>query len=247
MVRHLYKVLGVGLVLYALIMGLITELPVMGSLGQSNRNIFYHVPTWFAVIVMMGVSVMSSIRYLRMTDPDFETKSTTLPLAFIDVKASESAKVGVLFNVLGLVTGMVWSRVTWSAHLPANRFDAWWIWDPIQICALVSLLIYLAYFLLRSTFQDEEQKAKISAVYNIFAFVTLIPLYFIIPKMLPGAHPTAANSDAGGGSFVMGGKLGGDFSIIFWPSIVGFILLGYWLYELKMRTAIAEIRLSEEK
>ena len=73
MVRHLYKVLGVGLVLYALIMGLITELPVMGSLGQSNRNIFYHVPTWFAVIVMMGVSVMSSIRYLRMTDPDFET------------------------------------------------------------------------------------------------------------------------------------------------------------------------------
>ncbi|MBX7242086.1 MAG: cytochrome c biogenesis protein [Bacteroidia bacterium] len=247
MVRHLYKAAGAGLVLYALIAGLMTELPVMGPMGQSNRNIFYHVPMWFAVVVMMGVSVFNSIRYLRMTDPDYERSGAGNDLALTDIKASESAKTGVLFNILGLVTGMVWSRVTWSSHLPANRFDAWWIWDPIQICALVSLLIYLAYFLLRSTFQDEEQKAKISSVYNIFAFVTLIPLYFIIPKMLPGAHPTAANSDAGGGSFVMAGKLGGDFSIIFWPSIIGFILMGYWVYELQMRTAAVSLTLSEEE
>ncbi len=246
MARHLYKIVGIGLVLYALISGLTTTLPVMGPMGQSNRNIFYHVPMWFAVVVLMAVSVLNSIRYLRMTDPDYEHKEGGYGLGITDIQAFESAKVGVLFNILGLITGMVWSRVTWSSHLPASRFDAWWIWDPIQICALVSLLIYLAYFLLRSTFQDEEQKAKISAVYNIFAFVSLIPLYFIVPKMLPGAHPTAANSDAGGGSFVMAGKLGGDFSIIFWPSILGFILIGYWLYEIRKRTEIAKLILSDE-
>jgi heme exporter protein C len=231
-------------VLYAMLYGMLEKLPIMGAMGQSNRNIFYHVPMWFTVVVLMAISVYHSVRYLRMTDPDYQRKAGE-SLYLTDIKATEAAKLGVVYNILGLTTGMVWARVTWSAHLPWTSLDAWWVWDPIQICALVSLLIYLAYFLLRSSFQEPEQRAKISAVYNIFAFTTLIPLYFIIPKMLPGAHPTSKTSDSGGGSFVMQGKLGGDFSIIFWPSIIGFILIGLWVYELAVRTQKLQMKWEE--
>lgn len=244
MLKHTYKIIGVILVIYALLYGLLARLPIMGAMGQSNRNIFYHVPMWFTVVVLMAISVYQSVRYLRMTDPDYVKKEGD-SLIFTDIRAAEAARLGLVFNVLGLTTGMVWARVTWSAHLPATSLDAWWVWDPIQICALVSLLIYLAYFLLRSSFNEPEQRAKISAVYNIFAFTTLIPLYFIIPKLLPGAHPTSKTSDAGGGSFVMQGKLGGDFSIIFWPSIIGFILLAIWVYELALRAKVLEEKMEE--
>jgi heme exporter protein C len=197
---------------------------------------------WFVVIAVMGISVFHSVRLLRLMDPDYDTQENPL---VADDKAVESAKIGVLFNILGLATGIVWSRVTWGAALSDNDFKAWWGWDPIQVCAVISLLIYGAYFLLRMSFNEEVQRAKVAAVYNIFAFATLIPLYFILPKMLPGLHPTSADSEAGGGSFVMKGKLGGDFSLIFWPSIFGFILLAVWLYELRTRTVSIKRKLSE--
>jgi heme exporter protein C len=200
---------------------------------------------WFTVVALMGISVGYSILFLQRADPDFDNSGKE-SLMYSDIKAVEAAKLGILYNVLGLVTGMIWARVTWSAHLPATALGAWWVWEPIQICAVVSLLVYGAYFLLRSSFSEPEQRAKVSAVYNIFAFVSLIPLYFIIPKMLPGAHPTAAGSDQGGGSFILKGKLGGDFSLIFWPSIIGFILLAIWMWELRVRSETLRSQLAED-
>lgn len=245
MAKHIYKVISVLLLLYAMIAGLTMAFPNMGNLGHSQRNVFYHVPMWFTTIVMMGISVFQSVKFLRMIDPDYERTESPL---ISDAKAVEAAKIGVAFNFLGLVTGIIWSRVTWNAHLPSTNVDAWWGWDPIQICGLVSLLIYGGYFLLRSSFADAEQKAKMSAVLNIFAFATLIPLYFIVPKMFEGLHPTSSNSDAGGGSFLMGSKTigGGQFRIIFWAGIFGFILLGIWVYELRVRLQKVALLLADD-
>lgn len=242
MLRNAYKVVGVLLMLYGLIYGMTCKLPQLQGLGQSSRNLFYHVPTWFVVMVMMSISVYQSIRFLRMMDPDFERKENPL---LVDTKAVESARVGILFNILGLTTGMVWSRVSWGETMASTDISAWWLWDPIQICALVSMLIYLAYFLLRSSFNEEEQRAKISAVYNIFAFATLIPLYFIIPKMLNGLHPTAADSDAGGGSFIFKGKLSNDYRMVLYPMMFGMILMSVWVYEIRVKVQNLMYRLEE--
>jgi len=174
-----------------------------------------------------------------------EGTRTASPL-HTDARAAEAATVGVLFNVLGLVTGMIWERVTWGEAEADGSFAAWWVWDPIQVCALVSLLIYAAYFLLRASFGDEEQRARVSAAYNIFAFATLIPLYFILPKMLEGLHPTAAGSDQGGGSFIFKkGGVNNEFRVILYPGMLGFILLGVWLYELRSRAEIMRLRLAD--
>jgi len=203
-------------------------------MGQSSRNLFYHVPMWFTVVVLMSISVVQSVRFLRLIDPDLVRKSNPL---LADAKAMEAARVGVTFSIMGLITGSIWGRVTWKAHMPADNLSIWWTNDPILICALISLLIYLAYFLLRASFSEPEQRAKVAAVYNIFAFATLIPLYFIIPRMLPGLHPTAEGSDAGGGSFVLSSSQSIDnrYRMILYPGALGFILTGLWIYELRHR------------
>jgi len=230
-IRILYKSIAVALLSYGIFYGLSAEFEVSGSLivlKQSARNLFYHVPMWFAVIVLMSMSVFHSVRYLQLSDPDRNFEGNLL---LIDAKAKESAVIGVLFNALGLITGSIWSRVAWGVDLPDTDFSAWWVWDPIQVCALVALLIYLAYFLLRSSFAEPTQRARTSAVYNIFAFATLIPLFFIIPKMLDGLHPTAQK----GPIIFNKSDLGNNFRMLLYPTMFGFIMLGVWMFELQSR------------
>ncbi|MEM6766456.1 MAG: cytochrome c biogenesis protein CcsA [Bacteroidota bacterium] len=240
-VSDLYKVIGVGLVLYAILYGLLATLPELGSLEQSSRNMFYHVPMWFVVIVLMTISVVHSVKLLRETDPDREI---TVDPMYADARARAAAQVGTIFIVLGLVSGSIWGRVAWKAHMPVDDLSIWWTNDPILICAAISLFVYLAYFLLRSSFGEPLQRAKASAAYNIFAFATLIPLYFIIPKMLPGLHPTAGGSASGGGSFIFKQE-GFDnlYRMIMYPGMLGFIFLGVWMYELQNRWDRLKIRM----
>lgn len=235
-----YKVLGLALIAYILLHGLTTTLPELGALQQSSRILFYHVPMWMVVIVMMGISVAQSVAYLRMTDPDYVSKGNPL---VADTKAQEAASVGVLFSILGLVSGSIWGRVSWWEHRPDSDLSVWWTNDPILICALIALLIYLAYFLLRASFSEADQRARVAAAYNIFAFAALIPLYFIIPKMLPGLHPTAEGSDAGGGSFIFKSDgIDNRYRLILYPAILAFTLVGFWIYELKSRLSLLTLR-----
>jgi len=232
-----YKALGVGLVAFALIYGLLVQMPYNPIWGQSSRNLFYHVPMWFSEIVVMTISVVWSVLLLRRLDPDREKEGNPL---LLDAKARIGAEVGVILNIIGLITGIIWSRVTWGENLPGNDFSAWWVWDPIQVCALISLLIYLGYFLLRSSFSEPEQRGRIAAVYNIFAYATLIPLFFIVPKMLPGLHPTAEQ-----GTMIFKKKYDGTSYMIMLISIVGFSLLSVWVWEVRSRMALVKERLDD--
>ena len=244
-VRQGYKILAIVLLGYALIQGLMATLPELDILQQSSRVIFYHVPMWMVVVVMMGISVWQSVYFLRISDPEATFTGNRLE---VDAKGREAAYVGTVFIVLGLITGTLWGRVAWKSHIPDTDISAWWTNDPILVCALISLLIYLAYFLLRSSFSEPDRRARVAAVYNIFAFATLIPLYFIIPKMLPGLHPTADGSEAGGGSFVfLSGGIDNRYRMVLYPAMLGFILLGIWIYELRNRLARMEILLEDYK
>lgn len=235
-----YKILGVGLVGFALTYGLFVKMPYNPIWGQSSRNLFYHVPMWFSEIVLMTVSVVWSVILLRKLDPERKDadRPDALTTGMLDGRARVAAEIGVLLNIVGLITGILWSRVTWGENLADSDFSAWWVWDPIQVCALVSLLIYLGYFLLRSSFSEPEQRGRIAAVYNIFAYATLIPLFFIVPKMLPGLHPTAEQ-----GTMIFQKKYDGNSYIIMLISIFGFSFLGLWMWEVRSRLAIVSEKL----
>jgi heme exporter protein C len=95
--------------------------------------------------------------------------------------------------------------------------------------ATIALLIYLAYLVLRNSMTDLDKRARIGAVYNIFAFAMLFPTIWIVPRMVDSLHP---------------GGMGNSFNIemdprlraVFYPgAIPGWTLLGVWITTLRIR------------
>lgn len=194
--------------------------PNLPILEETIRNLFYHVPLWFSMIILMAISVFHSIQYLRK-------KSNTN-----DYQAVGFALVGTIFGILGLLTGALWAKYTWGAF---------WSFDVKQNMSAVAVFIYSAYFVLRSSFaDDEERRSKISAVYNIFAFVMLIPLLFVIPRLTESLHP-----GNGGNPGFNAYDLDNNMRLVFYPAVIGFTLLGVWMANLYSRYLRLEEKLED--
>jgi heme exporter protein C len=183
--------------------------PYRNVIYESIRNTYYHVPMWFALMFLFVASVWNSILYLRNPDQDY------------DRKAAAYAETGLLFGILGLVTGMLWAHYAWGAA---------WSNDIKQIMTAVALLIYMAYFILRGSFDEPEKGAKLAAVYNIFAFSSLIPLLYIVPRLFASLHPGATGNPAFGSQ-----DLDNTMRMVFYPAILGFTGIGFWLAQLRFR------------
>ncbi len=183
--------------------------PYRNVIYESIRNTYYHVPMWFVLMFLFMASVWNSIRYLGKPDPDF------------DRKAAGYAEAGLLFGFLGLFTGMVWANYAWGKP---------WSNDIKQLMTAVALLIYLAYFILRRSFDEAEKGARLAAVYNIFAFASLVPLLYIVPRMFASLHPGATGSPAFGSQ-----DLDNTMRAVFYPAILGWTLLGFWIASLRIR------------
>lgn len=184
--------------------------PFRSILYETIRNTYFHVCLWFAMITLLIASVVHSFRYLN----NFQSIEDRKSLAF--------TTVGTLFGILGIITGSIWAKDTWGTY---------WTWEEIKLnMAAIALLIYLAYFVLRSSFDDDEKRARIAAVYNIFAFAALIPLIFVIPRMTDSLHPGS------GGNPAMGGEdLDNTMRMVFYPAIIGWTLIGVWISQIVFR------------
>ena len=183
--------------------------PFRNILAESIRNTYFHIPLWFAMLFLLMTSVFYSVRYLNRREPS------------LDIKAVSYARVGIVLGVLGVITGAIWAKHTWGAY---------WSWDIKQNMTAVALLIYFAYFVLRAYLEDPERKARISAVYNIFAFATLIPLIYVIPRLTDSLHPGAGGNPAFGGE-----DLDNTMRLFFYPAIIGWTLMGFWIAEVVVR------------
>jgi len=207
-----WKWLAMILLAYIVVGGLLFTVPRLPILNETIRVLHFHVPMWFGMLFLFLASVIHSIRYLS----NGEHKH--------DIISSQLATVGILFGVLGMVTGMFWATFTWGEP---------WSSDPKQNASAIGLLIYFAYFILRGSLQDEQQKARISAVYNIFAFAALIPLLFILPRMTDSLHP-----GNGGNPGFNAYDLDSNLRMVFYPAVVGWTLLGFWVATIKIRYAL---------
>lgn len=201
--------LAIVLVLYTIIAGLLLSVPRLAILNETIRAMYFHVPMWFGMIFLLLLSVYYSISYLRNPQDRFDTY------------AVELANAGVLFGMLGIFTGMVWANFTWGEP---------WSNDPKQNAAAIGLLVYFAYFVLRSSLEDAQQKARISAIYNIFAFSVLIPLLFILPRLTDSLHP-GNGGNPGFNAYDLDSRL----RAVFYPAVAGWTLLGFWMAELRIR------------
>jgi heme exporter protein C len=217
--RRWWKITGVILVVYSLIGGLLIPVPALPIIHETIRNLYFHVPMWMAMIVLFSISVFYSVRYL--IDPKEE----------YDVIAVESVNAGLLFYVLGLITGMIWAQYTWGQA---------WSNDPKQNCAAIAFLVYCAYLVLRNSVEEEQKRAKISAVYNIFSYPLMIVLIFILPRMDDSLHPGNGGNPAFGQY-----DLDNLMRLVLYPAFIGWILVGVWIATLRFRTRMLELKKQE--
>lgn len=211
-----WKVACVVLVLYAIIGGLLMPVPRQHILNETIRNLYYHVPMWFTMILLFTGAFAYSIKYLRSGKLEY------------DINAVALTKVGIFFSILGMVTGMEWAQYTWGAA---------WSNDPKQLGTAVCMLIYFAYLILRGGLNDEEKRAKISAVYNIFAFALMIPLIWVLPRMVDSLHP-GNGGNPGFNAYDLDARMRG----VFYPAVIGWFLLGLWISTLIIRTELIKYR-----
>ncbi|MEX0662355.1 MAG: cytochrome c biogenesis protein CcsA [Balneolaceae bacterium] len=189
--------------------GFLISIPEIPILEQTARNLFLHVPMWFTMMVAFAMAFYFSIRYLNSEEIEW------------DQKAETATAVGLLFGICGLLTGALWARFTWGT---------WWTFaEPRMNMSALGMMIFVAYFVLRSAFNDNEKRAKISAVYNIFGVTTLPFLLYIIPRQLPSLHPGAEGNPA------FSEITAPELRYIFYPAILGFIGIAIWMMDILNR------------
>ena len=209
MKKSWWKILTIVLLAYTITAGLLLDVPRLPILNETIRALHFHVTMWFGMILMLVVSVVYSIKFLRTND-----------LKNDDV-AIEFTNAAILFGVLGIVTGMLWAKFTWGDY---------WSGDPKQNASAIGLLMYFAYLILRNSLTDVHQRARIGAVYNIFAFAAFIPLIFVLPRLTDSLHP-GNGGNPGFNAYDLDSKL----RMVFYPAIIAWTLMGTWMATVRVR------------
>lgn len=219
MAKNWWKILSVIILIYVLTVGLIIEVPSLDVLNETIRNLFFHVPMWFAMIFIFLGGLIKGIQYLHHSNK--ENASLEDVLAF-DHKSNAMIRTGIVFGFCGLFTGMFWANYTWGTYWPDD--------DPKLHGSAISLLIYIAYLLLRNSIKDEENKAKIAAIYSIFAFVMMLVFIGYYPRTQDSLHP-GAEGNPGFNNY----DLDNTLKLIFYPAVLGWTLLAFWIASIKYK------------
>ncbi|HRE40730.1 MAG TPA: cytochrome c biogenesis protein CcsA [Ignavibacteria bacterium] len=216
MAIKIFKYSSIVLVTAVIFLSFLIPIPHIPALGDKARVLYYHVPMSWISVVAFFMSMVYAVKYLRTRDPQY------------DVKQYSAAELGFVFCILATATGSLWAKFNWGAF---------WNWDPRQTSIFILLLIYGAYFVLRASLDNYEQKARLSSVYAILAFVTVPFFVFIMPRVVDTLHPDPIVNSRG--------KIDMDPKMlyIFLTSLVGFTFLFLYMFQLKVKTEILNLKL----
>lgn len=204
-----WKWASIILLVYVVCAGFLGPVPRLHIVNESIRNTYFHVPMWFGMIFLLGASVWNAILFLRHGNPENDRLSHSY------------VQTAILFGILGLVTGMLWAHFTWGEA---------WSNDPKQTASAIGLLIYFGYGILRASLQEGKERARISAVYSIFAFAVFIPLIWVLPRFTDSLHPGNGGNPAFGKY-----DMNNEMRMVFYPAVIGWTLLGFWLADIGHR------------
>jgi heme exporter protein C len=192
--------------------------PLAEGLGEYTRILYFHVPAAWLTVLAFLLGALYSIFYLRKRE------------IIYDLYAESASQIGLVFCLLATITGSIWAKVSWGSF---------WNWDPRETSIFILLLIYAAYFALRSAVEQEERKAVLSSVYSIFAFVTVPFFVFIVPRVYSSLHPDPIVNTQG--KINMDNKM----LITFLSSLFGFTLFFVWIF--KRRIDLIHLKLNLKK
>jgi len=208
----IYKILLAVWMTFIIVASFMFTEAASGFPGETSRILFFHVPqAWVATLCFL-LSTIGSALYLakrRLGSDDL---------------AHSAAELGFLFCILATVTGSIFAKATWGSY---------WNWDPRETSIVILLMIYGAYFALRSAVPDPEKKRVFAAVYSILAFVTVPFLVFVVPRITTSLHPEDTMNPAKPGMDPRTLK-------VFLGSLFAYTTLFVWMLRLRMRLLYLE-------
>jgi heme exporter protein C len=223
-----WKISAMLIILATIIAAYIVPIPNLPIIKESIRNLYFHVTLWMTMAAMQIFAVVHAVKYLQKQQLENDAKSNAF------------TTVSMLFGLLGYCTGFVWASYTWSMKSDDPVFTTDIFREPKLIGAGICLLAYGGYFVFRSSLPDTITKAKMSAVYNIFAFAIMIPSIYVVPRMYDSLHPGGSGSPVFGRS-----DLDTAMRIVFWPAVFGYICLAYWMANILTRIAVLQLKRKE--
>jgi len=138
------------------------------TMHAAQRIFYFHLPSWIAMFAAFFIVLIGNVAYLTSRSPKW------------DWLAVAGAEVGVVCCTIGLITGPLWGKPAWGI---------WWTWDARLTSTFILWLLYIAYLLLRDMIEDAERRARISAVFGLFAFLD-VPMVYVSNRFWRTQHPT---------------------------------------------------------
>ena len=204
---------GLLLVLGACGWGLMAA-PAERLMGDTVKIIFVHVPSaWLGMAGWTGIAVASIVQLVWRH-----------PLAGIAARAI--AVPGAVFAAICLATGSIWGRPTWGT---------WWVWDGRLTSMLVLFFLYLGYIALANASSEKGDTSRVASVFGIIGAVN-IPIINRSVIWWESQHQKA--------SITLGGSSINDAYLVpLFVSVIGFSLLFGAIVLMRMRGALAEMRI----
>lgn len=190
--------------------------PLAKGLGELTRVLYYHVPVAWLTVLAFLINAVFSILYLKKRVLKF------------DLIAEASGQLGFLYAILATITGSVWAKLSWGSF---------WNWDPRETSIFILLLIYAAYFALRSAIDQPDKKAALSSVYSILAFVTVPFFIFIVPRIYSSLHPDPLINAQG--KIQMESKM----LTTFLSSMFAYTVLFFWIFKRKVDLVLLKLKI----
>ncbi len=156
--------------------------PDEASQGAIWRIFYFHVPAAITAFTGAFVAMCLSILYLVKKELRFDSYAASI------------TEVSLAFGIVNLVTGSIWGKVIWGV---------WWVWDFRLTSMLVFALMYSGYLMLRNAIDEPAQRARLSAVLSIFAFIDVIIVWKSI-EWFRTQHPGPVLSIRNGGGMAAG-------------------------------------------
>ncbi len=190
--------------------------PTESTMGVVQKIFYFHVPSAYAMYLGATACFVGSIGYLARGTPRW------------DAVARAGADVSVIMGLMVIISGPLWAAKAWGVY---------WTWDPRLTTMMLSVLIYVAYVVLRAFSGGGESERKFAAALGILGAATL-PIIHLSVRKWGGTHPQVITGQGKGLSHP-------DMGRGLMMGFLAFTLLTIILVWARARQHLAEARLDE--
>ncbi len=140
-----------------------------------------HVMIYFIAYAALFLSFVTAVLYMFNPDPRRLKENNLLGQDVLDFELYTHGTISFGFTALvfGLLIGAVWAKEAWGDY---------WVWDPKESWALITMLIYAGYLHMRLVKGWRGRKAAWFAIIGFAAVMFTYLGMHILPSAADSAH-----------------------------------------------------------